>query len=172
MSGNAPAVGSLVKGAACQCLDALSQDKSVMLNLHGTLQGMVNTNFVGLETVLGQHLLPLKFNPGQVVNLVQHLKDHWFDPNSASTFFPNVQVAKIYGLGLIRTLGKSLKANPPLPIDSNWLVDHNNFQMITFLYPGVGTSSRVGEPPDRHTATGWVHSCHQPYTKRCRLEHA
>jgi hypothetical protein len=143
MSGAGPVIGSLVKGAACECLDALSKDRNGMLALKRALVGIAGAKYAGLETVLGPHLLSVKFNPAQVANLVKHLKDHWFDPSSPSTFFPNTPVAETYGEGLAVTLDKSLAHDPPLPIDSNWLVDHKEFDMITFLYPDKNSPSQV-----------------------------
>ncbi len=121
-----------VKGAACQCLDMLPAQPDKMAALQGALLGVASSKFVGLESVLGQFLFPLKFDPKRIGQLVRHLKECWFDPTSTTCFFPGAAAAETYGKGLLRTLSLSMRTTPPLPIDSYWVLDHAEFDMLNF----------------------------------------
>src|SRR5215470_9383308 len=114
MGGTVPG-DPVVKGAACQCMDLLPAHPANMAALQAALIGISASGYVGIETVLGAHLLPLKFNPSVTAKLVQELKSHWFDPASPDCLFHGIKVAETYGKGLLKTVSLSMAATPPLP---------------------------------------------------------
>lgn len=130
---NAPAI----KGAACQALDALSTDRTKLEILRSALGAIKAASYQGLENVLGQHLLPAKFDAAETAKIVAHLRDCWFNVNSPKYFFPGTQsTAEIYGQGLTQTLILSLSGSgTPLPIDSWWLLDHTQVELLNFKTP-------------------------------------
>jgi hypothetical protein len=131
MGGVAPPGDPFAKGAACQCLDMLPAHPAKMSALQTALVGIA-PSFVGLETVLGNILLPLNYDEVETAKLVQHLKRYWFDPASSDCYFPGIQVAETYGKGLLKMLSLSMSSTPPLPIDAYWVLDHAEFDMLNF----------------------------------------
>ena len=154
MGGKAPG-DPFVKGAACQCLDMLPAHPDKMEALQTALLGIASSEFVGLETVLGQFLLPLKYNASQTAQLVQHLKEYWFDPTSTNSYFPGIPVAKTYGRGLLKTLSLSMRTTPPLPINSYWVLDHKEFYMLN-LPPGRQVTLLIATPRPPVVATDGI----------------
>jgi hypothetical protein len=105
-----------------------------MLKLQSALQDLSRVRFVGLENVLCADLLPAipSYTPADIDKLRRHLRTCWFDPASASTFFPGISnVAQIYGEGLLKSLEQALERG--VPIDAWWTLDHAKVDMLNFV---------------------------------------
>jgi len=118
-----------IKGPACQALDAISTDAAKMRQLQTALAVISGANFAGLEDVLANDLLPAAFSPSAIAKIKAQLKSNWFDPSSPSTYFPGLNVANPYGLGLMKVLEAAL--GDGLPIDAWWLPKHTEIDMVT-----------------------------------------
>jgi hypothetical protein len=121
-----------IKGPACQALDAISSDKAAMTQLQAALTG-ISANFSGIENVLAQYLLPAAYSAAATDKIKAHLKACWFDPTSPTTYFPGLDVAKPYGLGILKVLELALERG--VPIDSWWLPNHAEIDMLNFASP-------------------------------------
>jgi hypothetical protein len=125
-----------IKGPACQALDNISSSRAALTQLQTALVGISAAKFAGLENVLAQYLLPARqpaYTPVEIDNIRVHLKANWFDPTSPSCFFPGLEVANIYGVGLLKTLELALSRN--VPIDAWWALDHVVMDMLNFATP-------------------------------------
>jgi hypothetical protein len=125
--------GKCVKGAACLALDKLSGDRDGMIALQDAIAGIASAGYAGLENVLGQFLLPALYSAADAAKTTTHLKACWFDPSSPTCYFPGVDVAKIYGQGLLKTLELSLKSGAP--VDTWWVRDHAAVEMLNLASP-------------------------------------
>ena len=158
MGGSVGAGNPCVKGAACQALDALSGNRHGLLNLQAGIASIAGANYHGLENVLGQHLLPVKYAAADVAKIVTHLKACWFDPTSSACFFSGMTVAPVYAQGMLKTIELSLASNTPVPIDSWWALDHSLVEMLNFATPRQVTliiaTPRPGSRADLAAAGG------------------
>jgi hypothetical protein len=127
------AINLCIKGPACQALDAISSNTAAMTQLQAALAAISGADFAGLEDVLATNLLPASFSANAIIKLKAQLKSNWFDPNSPSPYFPGLNVAGPYGLGLMKTLELALKSH--LPIDSWWLPNHTEIDMLNLVSP-------------------------------------
>lgn len=124
---------SCMKGPACQALDALSASRPGMVQLQAALGGL-GPSFAGIENVLATNLLPARRSPApysqaDIDGIRTILRTCWFDPTSPTYYFPiEHEPAKIYGLGMLKTLDEALTRN--VPIDSWWALDHAEFDML------------------------------------------
>lgn len=125
--------GSCVKGAACIALDKLSSDRGGLIALQAAIANLAPVGYRGLENALGQKLMPVAFPPAECERLTRHLKQRWFDAESDKCYFPGVDVARLYGEGMLKTIELALTSN--LPIDTWWSRDHGTVEMLNLPTP-------------------------------------
>jgi hypothetical protein len=129
----------IAKGPVTYCLDALSVNSVNATYYLGELRTALstwNSASGGLEDVLDRHLFKPVYvsDPNKRTAAVNYLKASWFGPSG--TYFGDI--GQVYAAGLIQTLNLSLTdgGNPrptPLPIDSYWIVDHKDVELINLL---------------------------------------
>lgn len=151
-----PAGQSFIKGPACQCLDMLHRDLATMNALDAALMGITLANPGGLEAILENNLLNLKYDGSTTPSLsfvVSHLKNRWFGSDTKQLYFSTNLAPVIYAAGLRRAiaLSKGDESKDPLPIDSYWVVvDHTKFEMIVANDPNgvllLIVTERPGKP--------------------------
>lgn len=137
MGAAAPPNSICIKGPACQALDDLSANRAGMQQLQAALASIAGTSFAGIENVLATNLLSARqpaYTQAQIDAIRSHLKECWFDPASPTGYFSGVaDVARTYGLGMLKTLELAIQGN--LPIDSWWALDHTTVDMLNFATP-------------------------------------
>ena len=127
------ALNLCIKGPACKALDAISSDPAAMTKFQTDLAGISGANFAGLENVLANDLLPAaNYSASQIATIKAQLKEFWFDPTSPTTYFPGLDVAKPYGLGVMKVLEIALRG---LPIDAWWFPNHPEIDMLNLQSP-------------------------------------
>lgn len=134
------------KGPVTYCLDQLSEGSNLqskgksardhLVELRDAIVklGKGNLDFSGLEDVFAEHLLNYIYtDKGKVDKIRQYLKTYWFDEDSG--WWPHFQpVSAIYANGLLKALNESLKTpetQPPIPIDSYWIIGHTTVEVVT-----------------------------------------
>lgn len=126
-----------IKGAACLCLDVLHNNPVQMTALAAAIQAAA-PSYANLEKILENNLLNLKYSAASLTTIVAHLRNRWFGPVTAQSYFqqPQFNVSAIYAEGLLRTITYSQSgATPPAQIDAYWSVDHAGFEMIVVADP-------------------------------------
>lgn len=146
----------VAKGPVTRGLDELSVRNDArprMLQLHEDLRRLADSEFQGLEEVLAKHLFRELYDQQQVDNIKRYLKTNWFSHETG--WWPAFQpVAPIYALGLLRTLNASLASkDAPFPIDSYWLIGHDQVQLIN-LSSQRQVTLLIATPPPPEPATG------------------
>lgn len=126
------------KGPVTYCLDELSTKPNapdLMKKLGDEIYKIEGNDFRDLEKVLEIYLLQVIYNdPGKSAKVAAYLKKFWFDETSADVFFPEIQpIAPVYATGLLKTLDLAIKKQ--LPIDSWWMMDHPDIEMLNLASP-------------------------------------
>jgi hypothetical protein len=126
-----------VKGPVTYCLDALSarpDARELLQRLGDAISGLRHIEFRGLQEVFARYLLSPVLGGRDVPGLTEYLKDYWFDEKSGDAFFPNFQpIAPIYATGMLKTIELSLQEPNTKPIDSWWLLDYPNVEIINLV---------------------------------------
>jgi hypothetical protein len=135
MSGFVASGVPCAKGAICYSLDEFSKGDGArqrISNLRNAIAAL-QPSYNGLAEAFDQHLLSLVINnAGQRAAIVDHLKRFWFDADSATPFFSEHPVPRIYGEGTLKTLDLSLagKDGKAVPINSWWILDTGTFRIL------------------------------------------
>jgi len=130
---------SFSKGAIYAGLDRMSvrpNARELLKGLAGAIQDKASDGFPSMEATFDQYLFaPLNMDEARSAASMSYLKEFWFDPASKNAYFPHHQpIAPICAMGLLKVIEESLKGDPnPLPIDSWWLMDHTDFEVITLV---------------------------------------
>ena len=143
----------VAKGAVTLCLDEMSTAGNAGEQLAGLRDALkaIAPTYAGLAAVLAQRLLPQHFASTDIPAIQAHLAQYWF--NEQTGWWPLFQpVAPIYGAGLLQTLNLSLAGKTPLPIDSYWVLNHQNVEMINLVSARqvtliIATPPPPGTPP-------------------------
>ncbi|HYS93383.1 MAG TPA: hypothetical protein VEL48_08130, partial [Candidatus Acidoferrales bacterium] len=85
------------------------------------------------EGAFAQYLFPGFFNADQIARLSEYLGRYWF--SEATGWWPAFQpIAPIYATGLLHTLNTSLAPKgDPLAIDSYWILNHHQVEMLNLV---------------------------------------
>jgi hypothetical protein len=172
----------VAKGAVTYCLDRLSVQVNGAAHLAALRSAIAaaRPNFTNLADVLGRHLFPFFYNATQIAAITKHLNDKWFNP--ATAWWPAFQpIAPIYADGLLQTLNFALAglalergqapkpgrtAKPgqtpksgraPKPIDSYWIIGHDQVQMINLVSPQQVTLLIATPIPPEPPSGVWGH---------------
>jgi len=135
MSGFVASGVPCAKGAICYCLDEFSKGDGArqrISNLRNAIAALA-PSYNGLAEAFDQHLLSLVINnAGQRAAIVDHLKRFWFDADSATPFFSEHPVPRIYGEGTLKTLDLALagKDGKTVPISSWWILDTGTVRIL------------------------------------------
>ena len=138
MSGFVGGGAPCAKGAICYCLDEVSKGDAArqrLTALRGAIAAL-QPSYNGLAEAFDQHLLSLMIdNAAQRAAVVDHLKRFWFDADSATPFFAEHPVPRIYGEGVLKTLDLALggKDGKVVPINSWWILDTGTFRMLNLV---------------------------------------
>jgi hypothetical protein len=129
---------SVAKGPVTRCLDDMSVRPDARARLVALRQGILalrNQSYRGLEAVFAAHLFPGFYNAGQAEHITRYLETNWF--SQATGWWPAFQpIAQIYAIGLLQTLDMSLsKEGTPRPIDSYWIIGHEQVELINLANP-------------------------------------
>jgi hypothetical protein len=123
---------SVAKGPVTICLDQMSVQANARARLEALRQAvaaLAPDNFLGLEQAFAQHLFPGFFSSDQIYSITNYLGQYWF--NETTGWWPTFQpIAPIYATGLLTTLNLSLAAKEPLRIDSYWILNHSQVELI------------------------------------------
>ena len=127
---------SVAKGAVTICLDRISIRPDARPRLEALRQAvsaLAPARYRGLEGAFARHLFPDFFTPEQIGRLTDYLGRYWF--NEATGWWPEFQpIAPIYANGLLHTLNTSLAPKGhPLPIDSYWVLNHHQVEMLNLV---------------------------------------
>jgi len=153
---------AISKGSILYALDQLSTGPNARDALEGLSRAIgdkATSDFTDLETTFDHYLFsPLSMATARISAVKQHLRQRWFDLTSPELFFLEFQpIAPIVALGIMKAIDASLKEQPqPLPIDSWWVVDHTNVEMITLVSKQqVTLLFATPRPPIRTPAELW-----------------
>jgi hypothetical protein len=129
---------SVAKGPVTRCLDDLSVRPDARERLVALRQGIIglrDQSYRGLEGVFATHLFPGFYNAPQTEHITRYLETNWF--SQATGWWPAFQpIAPIYAIGLLQTLALSLSGEgTPRPIDSYWIIDHDQVELINLANP-------------------------------------
>ena len=124
------------KGPVTYCLDELSVKNdapALMQKLADEITKLEANNFHDLEKALETYLLQVVYNDAvKSAKVAAYLKQYWFDETSSDVFFPEIQpIAPVYAQGLLKTL--ELAKDQKLPIDSWWMMDHPDIEMMNLV---------------------------------------
>ena len=127
---------SVAKGPVTICLDRISirPDARARLEaLRQAISALAPAGYRGLEGAFARHLFPDFFTADQIARLSDYLGRYWF--SEATGMWPEFQpIAPIYATGLLHTLNISLASKGhPLPIDSYWILNHHQVEMINLV---------------------------------------
>lgn len=131
----------VAKGPVTYCLDQMSelvQAERHLQDLSDAISGLSGNNFEGLEEVFGKYLFAPVYGdrPDLIEKMTGYLHKCWFGPSSKDSYFPDSpNIARIYAVGILKTIDLSLKAKSgkPLPIDSWWQLDYPRIAMINLV---------------------------------------
>jgi hypothetical protein len=107
-----------------------------MKALARALSDKASSNFPDLELTFDQYIFsPLGVHANRIVAISGYLRSNWFDVDSPDVYFREMQpVAPIIGTGFLKTLELALKGDPqPKPIDSWWILDYPDVEMINLV---------------------------------------
>jgi hypothetical protein len=122
-------------------ISSLTDARARLTTLRNALLAL-GTGYLGIENVFKTCILDLIF-PNDAAAVTAYLKKYWFDPNSPSAYFPGIQVAQIYGDGVLKCVELSLGGTPdPTPIDAWWVVDQPNVKMLSLALVDSGGVTR------------------------------
>jgi hypothetical protein len=129
---------SVAKGPVTRCLDDLSvraDARESLVALRQGILGLRDQSYRGLEEVFATYLFPGFYNAGQIEHITRYLGTNWF--SQATGWWPAFQpIAPIYAIGLLQTLDVSLAGEgTPRPIDSYWIIGHDQVELINLANP-------------------------------------
>lgn len=130
---------SYAKGPVFVGLDAMSvhmNARSMLGQLATAIDARKSSNYSDLDQVFAQFIFtPLGMTEALRPEALAYLHSTWYDASSKDNFFPQDQpIGPIIGMGFLKTIDISLKGTAaPLPIDSWWLMDHTDFEVINFV---------------------------------------
>jgi hypothetical protein len=158
---------SVAKGPVTVCLDQISIRTDARSRLEALRQAIIALapgGYRGLEGAFAQYLFPGFFNANQIARLSEYLGRYWF--SEATGWWPQFQpIAPIYATGLLHTLNTSLaRKGDPLPIDSYWILNHHQVEMLNLVGARqvtllIATPSPVEMAPSgmwSEESQGWV----------------
>jgi hypothetical protein len=137
LSSFVPPYCPLARGVILHCLGETSIAADARPILQGLRDGIaaIGPTYRGLETVFDDYLVVHTYGDERVRrDVAEHLRRYWFDPNSPDTFFPGVEVARIYAEGLLKTLDLALTGPNVARIDGWWLVDCKEVKLINLAH--------------------------------------
>lgn len=132
---------SYAKGPVFVGLDAMSvhmNARSLLGQLATGIDARRSSNYSDLDQVFAQFIFtPLGMTQALRPEALAYLHSTWYDASSKDNFFPDDQpIGPIIGKGFLKTIEISLKGTTaPVPIDSWWLMDHTDFEVINFVSP-------------------------------------
>lgn len=144
---------SVAKGPVTVCLDRMSiaADARPRLEALRSAIAALAQGYQGLEGAFAQYLFPGFFTADLIAQLSDYLGRNWF--SEATGWWPAFQpIAPIYATGLLHTLNLSLAPKSPLPIDSYWILNHHEVELINLVSARqvtllIATPSPVERPP-------------------------
>jgi hypothetical protein len=147
----------VAKGPVTRCLDELSvrpDARERFLALKGDILAIRDESYRGLERVFAARLFTDFYSPGQIEQITRYLGTYWF--SQATGWWPAFQpIAPIYAIGLLQTLELSLSSGgPPRPIDSYWLMGHEQVELINLATPRQVTLLIATPAPPEPAAGG------------------
>lgn len=145
------------KGPLTYCLDELSLKKdaaALMKKLGNEIIRLEPKDFRGLETVFETYLLQEIYrDAAKSAKVAAYLKRFWFDETSPDVFFPEIQpIAPVYALGVLKAL--DIAKDSQLPIDSWWMMDHPDIEMMNLVSPRQVTLIIATPRPKGHSPGG------------------
>lgn len=161
----------VAKGPLTCCLDALSvrDDARARLDdLRKAIIGLRARKFSGLEKVFARYLFRHFYDRPKVGKITDYLSTYWFDEKTG--WWPSSQpIAPIYALGLLHGLNASLARRDarPLPIDSYWIIGHDQVQLLNLVSDRQVTLLIATPPPLELAPSGiWSESSEAWVTAR------
>jgi len=132
----------VLKGPIPHCLEVISKGRGASERLRRLARaiGSIAPRYRGLEKVFDEHLLSFVFNSAKRKAITEHLRRHWFDPDSPEAYFPNEPVAEIYAKGVLKTLAVALKGRQSVPIECWWILDSDSVLLLTLADVERGTA--------------------------------
>jgi hypothetical protein len=129
---------SVAKGPVTRCLDDLSVRPDARESLVALRRGILELreqSYRGLEGVFATYLFPGFYNATQAEHITRYLGTNWFSQETG--WWPAFQpIAPIYATGLLQTLDVSLSGEgTPRPIDSYWIIGHEQVELINLANP-------------------------------------
>ncbi len=126
---------SVAKGPVTLYLDQISVLPDARQRL-GALRDAIRAlapGYGGLEGAFARHLFAGYLSDAQIAQITQYLARYWF--SEATGWWPAFQpIAPVYATGLLHTLNISLAAkDTPLPIDSYWILNHHQVELINLV---------------------------------------
>jgi hypothetical protein len=151
---------SVAKGPVPRCLDDISGRQNARERLVALRQGILglrDQSYRGLEKVFATHLFQGFYSAEQTEQITRYLATNWF--SQATGWWPAFQpIAPIYATGLLQTLDLSLSGKgDPRPIDSYWIIGHDQVELINLASPRQVTLL-IATPPPPELASGGIMS--------------
>jgi hypothetical protein len=122
------------KGAVCYCLDEFSKGRGARSRVRKLKAALdeIAPGYVELADVLDEYLLSYVYrNPAERQRITTHLRIFWFGPGAIQPYFPDTEVARIYGEGLSKALEVSLAGQRIVPFNAWWVLDAPRFRLLT-----------------------------------------
>ncbi|GAB4226480.1 MAG: hypothetical protein Kow0032_04160 [Methyloligellaceae bacterium] len=173
---------SVSKGPVVRALEEISRGKDAKARLEALRAGILaaaEKDFAGLGEVFRENLLRHwsavdAKGPDLINRMAAYLAQNWFS-EELNDF--GHKTAEIYARGILSAIDASLRGgDPPLPIDSVWIVNHERVEMVVLerpdlillliLTPETDDKRYEGEDP-RAACDAWVTT---ESTKRYALE--
>lgn len=160
---------SYAKGPVFVALDDMSvrPDAGTLLSQLATAISGTATSYSNLDDIFAQHLFtPMGMTEALRPDSLAYLKRTWYDANSKDNFFHAYQpIGPIIGQGFLKTIEISLKGGgTPLPIDSWWLMDHTDFEVINLVSARQVTMLVCTPRPSGAVPTAIMSSTAEAYT--------
>jgi hypothetical protein len=150
-------MGSVAKGPVPRCLDDLSvrpDARESLLALRQGILGLRDQSYRGLERVFATYLFRGFYSVEQAEQITRYLATNWFSQETG--WWPAFQpIAPIYAIGLLQTLDVSLSGGgTPRPIDSYWIIGHEQVELINLANPRQVTLLIATPSPPELTSGG------------------
>lgn len=150
-------MGSVAKGPVPRCLDDLSVRPGARESLVALRQGILglrDQSYRGLERVFSTYLFRGFYSAEQAEQITRYLAINWF--SEATGWWPTFQpIAPIYAVGLLQTIDLSLsRGGTPRPIDSYWIIGHEQVELVNLASPRQVTLLIATPPPPERVSGG------------------
>ncbi len=161
---------SYAKGPVFVGLDTMSvhaDARNLLTQLEMALKAKANAKFSDMVDTFAHHIFaPLGMNEALKPDALAYLHRTWYDATSKCNFFLEYQpIGPIIGWGFLKTIEISLKGtNAPLPIDSWWLMDHTDFEVVNLVSPQQVTMLVCTPRPQGVVPTAIQSSTAEAYT--------